>query len=152
MFVCKSYTRDLESLTYVLSLSPAGTPAFMPPEVFEIPAQFSDKVDVFSLGCVIISTITHQWPEPGPAKRREGGKVVGLTECQRREQYLALFTPPEKRLLPRLTEWCLQEDPSDRPSSAVVVEELAKISEEVKKDSTGESVRCFVGQMYFSIL
>ena len=114
----------------------------MPPEVFEIPAQFSDKVDVFSLGCVIISTITHQWPEPGPAKRREGGIMVALTECQRREQYFAMFTSPEKELLLRVTKCCLQEESSSRSSSIVVVEELAKISEEVKKASTGESVRC----------
>ena len=69
--------------------------------------------------------------------------MVGLTECQRREQYLALFTPLEKKLVLRLTEQCLQEDPSDRPSSAAVVEELAKIREEVKKGSTGETVRCY---------
>ena len=124
----------------------------MPPEVFDNHAQFSDKVDVFSLGCVVISTITHQWPEPGLAKRKERGKMVALTECQRREKYLALFTPTEKELLLRLTEECLQEDPSDRPSSAAIVEELAEIREEAKKGSTGETVRCFVGHMPFSIL
>ena len=69
--------------------------------------------------------------------------MVGLTEYQRRKQYLALFTPSEKKLLLKLTEWCLQEDPSDRPYSAVVVEELAKIREEVNKGSTGETVRCY---------
>ena len=118
----------------------------MPPEVFEIPAQFSDKVDVFSFGCVIISTLTHQWPEPGPAKRREGGKLVALTEYQRREHHLALVTPNEKALSLRLTEWCLQEEPSSRPSSGDVVEELARIREEARKGSTGETVRryCWV--------
>ena len=136
---CLSEAEPMARLVH--SMSPAGTPAFMPPEVFEIPAQFSDKVDVFSLGCVIISTITHQWPEPGPAKRIEGMHVVALTECQRREQYLALFTSPEKKLLLRLTECCLQQDPFERPSSADVVEELAVIKEDARKGLTGETVR-----------
>ena len=113
----------------------------MPPEVFEIPAQFSDKVDVFSLGCVAISTLTHQWPDPGPAKRREGGKVIGLTELQRREHYFGMFTLQEKELFQRLTEGCLQEDPSSRPSCSALVEELARIREEARKSSNGETVR-----------
>ena len=119
----------------------------MPPELFETPAQFSDKVDIFSFGCVTISTLTHQWPEPGPAKRREGGKVIGLTECQRREQYLAVFTLQEKEMFLRLTERCLHEDPSSRPSSGVVVEELARIRDEARKDSTGEIVRSLLSVM-----
>ena len=115
----------------------------MPPEMFEIPAQFSDAVDVFSFGCVTISTLTHQWPEPGPAKRREGGKVIGLTEHQRREHYLAVLTVREKEVFLRLIEQCLQEDPSRRPSSSALVEELGRFSEEAKKGSAGEPVRTF---------
>ena len=113
----------------------------MPPEVFEIPTQLSDKVDVFSLGCVAISTLTHQWPDPGPAKRREGGKVIGLTELQRREHYFGMFAPQEKELFQRLTEGCLQEDPSSRPSSSALVGVLARIREEASKGSNGETVR-----------
>ena len=135
------YSICRKSQPHVPSLSPVGTQAFMPPEVFEIPAQFSDKVDVFSFGCVAISTLTHQWPDPGPAKRREGGKVIGLTEHQRREHYFGMFTPPEKELFQRLTEGCLQEDPSSRPSCSALVEELARIREEARKSSNGETVR-----------
>ena len=113
----------------------------MPPEVLEIPAQFSAKVDVFSFGCVVISTLTHQWPDPGPAKRREGGKVIGLTELQRREHYFGMFTLQEKELFHRLTEGCLQEDPSSRPSASALVNELARIREEARKGSDGEAVR-----------
>ena len=119
----------------------------MPPEVFEIPAQFSDKVDVFSFGCVAISTLTHQWPDPGPTKRREGGKLLALTESQRREHYFGTFTLQEKELFQRLTEGCLQEDPSSRPSSSALVEELARIREEASKGSSGETVRSVCGHI-----
>ena len=113
----------------------------MPPEVFAIPAQFSGKVDVFSFGCVVISTLTHQWPDPGPAKRREKRKLLALTESQRREHYFGMFTLQEKELFQRLAEGCLQEDPSSRPSSSALVEELARIREEASKGSSGETVR-----------
>ena len=69
--------------------------------------------------------------------------MIGLTECQRREHYLAVFTFHENEMFLRLTEWCLHEDPSSRPSSGVVVEELVRIREEARKGSTGETVRRF---------
>ena len=68
--------------------------------------------------------------------------MVALTECQCREQYISQCTPPEKKLLLRLIEWCLQEYPSSRPPSAIITKELAKIREETKKGLTGETVRC----------
>ena len=128
---------------YSCLLSLTGTQAFMPPEMFEIPAQFSDKLDVFSFGCVIISTLTHQWPEPGPAKRRVGGKLVALTEYQRREHFFAHLTPQEKELFLRLTEWCLQEDPFSRPCSRDVVENLVRITTKVEKLTRGGIVRSY---------
>ena len=124
-------------------MSPIGTQAFMPPEMFEDPARFSDKVDVFSFGCIIISTLTHRWPEPGPAKRQVAGKLVALTEYQRREKFFALLTPQEKDLFLRLTEWCLQEAPSRRPFSRDVVENLVRITTKMGKASTGGTVRSY---------
>ena len=112
----------------------------MSPEVFEIPARFSDKVDVFSLGCVVIFTLTHQWPEPGPAKKTVGGKLVGLSEHERREHYLVLYSERERVLYLPLTVSCLQEDPSNRPSSAALAEDMLRITEEIRKGSAGESV------------
>ena len=73
--------------------------------------------------------------------------MIGLTECQRREQYLAVFTLHEKETFLRLTERCLHEDPSSRPSAGVVVEELVRIREEARNDSTGETVRSLVSVM-----
>ena len=115
----------------------------MPPEMFEIPAQFSDKLDVFSFGCVIISTLAHRWPEPGPAKRRVGGKLVALTEYQRREHFFAQLTPQEKELFLRLVEWCLQEEPSRRPYSHDVVENLVRVTTKVGKATRGGMVRSY---------
>ena len=112
----------------------------MPPEMFEIPARFSDKMDVFSLGCVVIFTITHQWPEPGPPKKTVGGKLVALSEHKRRELYLVLYSERERVLYLQLTVRCLQEDPSNRPSSAALAEDMFRIVEEMRKGSARETV------------
>ena len=46
-----------------------GTVDFMPPEAFEDVANicYGKELDVFSLGCVMLHTLSHQWPTPSQA-------------------------------------------------------------------------------------
>ena len=38
---------------------------FMPPEVLsDEPVQYGAEVDMFSFGCVMLHTLSHQWPTP----------------------------------------------------------------------------------------
>ena len=67
-----------------------GTQHFMPPETFPqvTPAEigFSDRIDMFSFGCIIICAVTHTWPEPlPPVRHTEEGQLVALTEVERRQ-------------------------------------------------------------------
>ena len=104
-----------------------GTLAFMAPEALHDPPRYNEKLDIFSFGNIILSTLTHEWPNPGPPKRYEGDQLVALTELQRRDRYVAMFTAQEKQLfLPTVTQ-CLQDQPSKRPSSVVLVRELRHI-------------------------
>ena len=104
-----------------------STLAFMAPEALHDPPRYNEKLDVFSFGNIILSTLTHAWPNPGPPKRYEGDQVIGLTELQRRDRYVAMFTAQEKQLfLPTVTQ-CLQDQPSKRPSSVMLVRELRRI-------------------------
>ncbi len=41
-----------------------GTQAFMAPEALHDPPRYNEKLDVFSFGNVVISTLTHEWPQP----------------------------------------------------------------------------------------
>lgn len=112
----------------------------MPPEVFEIPSRFSGKVDIFSWGCVVIFTLTHQWPNPGPAKKTVDGKMVALSECERRNDYLVLFSKQEKELYLELTRSCLEEEPCNRPSSDALTQNMLRVIQEARKSSTAEEV------------
>ena len=104
-----------------------GTLAFMPPEALHNPPQYNEKLDVFSFGNVILHTVTHEWPDPGPPTRYEGEVFVGLTEFQRREQCVELFTAQEKQLFLPIVRQCLENRPGKRPSSVILVQELRRI-------------------------
>ena len=104
-----------------------GTLSFMPPEALHNPPRYNEKLDVFSFGNVILHTVTHEWPDPGPPTRYEGEVFVGLTELQRREQCVELFTAQEKQLFLPIVHQCLENRPDKRPSSVVLVQELRRI-------------------------
>ena len=104
-----------------------GTLAFMAPEALHDPPRYNEKLDVFSFGNIIFSTLTHEWPNPGPPKQYIGDQLVALTELQRRDHYVAMFTTQEKQLFLPTVNQCLQDQPSKRPSSVMLVRELRRI-------------------------
>ena len=111
-----------------------GTPAFMAPEALQTPPRYNDKLDVFSFGNVIISTVTHEWPNPGPHNRCQGNQLVALNEFQRREHDTAKFTVREKQVFLPIVNRCLENCPDKRPSSAVLVQEMSHIMSSLPRD------------------
>ena len=104
-----------------------GTPTFMAPEALQKVPRYNETLDVFSFGNIILSILTHEWPDPDPPTKCEGDKIVGLSELQRRECYVVLFTAQEKQLFLPTVRQCLENRPDKRPSSAVLVRELRRI-------------------------
>ena len=104
-----------------------GTQAFMPPEALHDPPRYNETLDVFSFGNVILSTLTHEWPNPGPPNRYQGDVFVGITELQRRERYVEMFTAQEKQLFLPIVYPCLENRPDKRPSSVMLVQGLRRI-------------------------
>ena len=120
-------SRAINPSTLRRKSSVKGTPAFMSPEALHDPPQYNETLDVFSFGNIILSILTHEWPNPGPPTIYKGKKIVGLTELQRRERYVVLFTPQEKQLFLPTVRKCLENRPDKRPSSAALVQELRRI-------------------------
>ena len=101
----------------------------MPPEALHSPPRYDEKLDMFSYGNVIVTTVIHDWPEPGPPTALERGKIIGFSELQRRQQYLVLFTPKENELFLPIVGPCLQNDPNMRPTSIQLVTQMRGIEE-----------------------
>ena len=104
-----------------------GTPAFMSPEALQTPPRYNEKLDVFSFGNIILSTVTHEWPEPCLPTHYKGGQLIALDEFQRRERYIEMFTAQEKQLFLPTVRRCLEYQPNKRPSSEMLVQELRRI-------------------------
>ena len=106
--------------------SAKGTQAFMPPEALHSPPKYDEKLDVLSYGNVIVTTVTHDWPEPGPPNEYEGDKLIGLTEFQRHEQYLNQFNQIENNLFLPIVS-CLENCPHQRPSTFDLMTQMREI-------------------------
>ena len=87
-----------------------GTLYFMPPEALLVRPHYGKSVDVFSLACVALHVISHQWPEPKDLLQEDS--MVARTEVQRREEYLKCCTQPR---LKQLIQLCLHNKPERRP-------------------------------------
>ena len=122
-------TRAMDPLNMTRKSSVKGTQAFMSPEALHSPPRYDEKLDVFSYGNVIVTTVTHQWPNPGQPTKFEGKKLIAVSELERRRQYLDLFTPKECELFLPIVGPCLQNDPTMRPTSIQLVTQMRQMEE-----------------------
>ena len=121
-----------------------GTLAFMAPEALQKSPMYDTKLDMFSFGNVVISTLTHEWPDPEAPTKYEGGKLIALSELQRRKHCTELFTAQEKQLFLPIVWKCLENRPDLRPSSVTLVQELRGIESTLPK---GSHVAGFIEQL-----
>ena len=108
-----------------------GTQVFMPPEALEddLEVTYGITIDVFSLGCVCLHVMSMQWPLPKAVKHLDSntGKIVALTELQRRENYLTCTVFQQFPTLRALVSQCLHDFPKERPSVGAVLEGLRTV-------------------------
>ena len=105
-----------------------GTPACMPPEAMSDRPQYDEKLDVFSFGNLVLHVCTQQCPVPAPLlvyDPQNPGIPKPLTEVQRRQRYIDMID--RRTPLRSLAEKCLQNFPSQRPSTANIVSDLEQI-------------------------
>ena len=106
-----------------------GTVAYMPPEALAIEPRYSDKIDVFSTGVLIIQIITRKFPNPTNQHRGvqdskyKAEILVPVPELERRENDLrgVFMTHP----LRAMALECLKDDDKERPTAANLCRRLA---------------------------
>ena len=128
-------SRAINPSAFTRKSSIKGTLAFMAPEALHDPPRYNEKLDVFSFGNVIISTLTYEWPNPGPPTQYHRDHLVALNELQRREHYVVKFTAQEKQLFLPIVRRCLENRPDKRPSSVMLVQELRRIESTLPRGS-----------------
>ena len=95
-----------------------GTAAYMPPEALAPNPKYTTKIDSFAFGNLLVHLVSQQWPLPSEPTRLVRGKLVPVSEPERRQQYLDLIGK-EHCLMP-LAMQCLQNDPGLRPDAVEV--------------------------------
>ena len=113
-----------------------GTVDFMPPEALLESPEYGPPLDVFSYGGVILHVVNQEWPKPLHYVMTDPktGKILGLSEVERRQQHMEKMRGTPAELRP-LVEQCLDNQPSRRPP-------ISDVSERMKRMKEVESVRC----------
>ena len=110
-----------------------GTPAFMSPEALDEPPLYTEKLDNFSFGVILIQVMTQKFPKPRERfekkqfsdsqhpLRKINAKVL-IPEVERRQAHISLIEPTHP-LLPIALE-CLNDEADERPSSQQLCQSL----------------------------
>ena len=99
-----------------------GTAHFMPPEALAEDVtniHYGKELDVFSFGCVMLHTLSHEWPTPSQAvfiNPETGVATGGRTEVERCSKYFERIDGSRLDVLISLIESCLSNLPENRPS------------------------------------
>ena len=111
-----------------------GTLAYMPPEALREPPKYTEKLDCFSEGVIMIQVCTRLWPEPGPrtklvpdSRSPTGSTEMPVLETERRKSHIDLINPSHK-LLP-IAMNCLRYQESERPSNEELCQRLADLKD-----------------------
>ena len=137
-----------EHATLISRTACPGTDVYMPPEAVKEKPTYTEKIDCFSFGVLIIQILAQVFPDPG--KRQEtmqnfshrGRKVmVSVSEVERRKNHIDLVQPNHPLLAIALD--CLNELESDRPSAQEICERVATLKESAEytasmKEEEGE--------------
>ena len=111
-----------------------GTPAYMSPEALSDPPVYTEKLDCFQAGVLMIQTITRKFPNPSDATRKErfptsptGWVNIPVPEAERRHNHLTLI-PRTHPILPIAMD-CLKDKDTERPSAQQICHRLLALKE-----------------------
>ena len=124
---------DLNATRLATMTTCPGTPAFMSPEALDEPPVYTEKLDNFSFGVLLVQIVTRQFPAPSdrfeieriPDRRNPTRMIearVLIPEVERRQAHINLIEPTHP-LLPIALE-CLKDEAVERPSSQQLCQSL----------------------------
>ena len=111
-----------------------GTDVYMPPEAVQDKPVYTEKIDCFSFGVIIVQTLTREFPRPGDRLKRvelnhpglqKKSVLVEVSEIDRRQNHIGQVDPNHS-LLPIALD-CLKDEGSERPSAHQLCERVADL-------------------------
>ena len=143
-----------------LTLCP-GNLQYMSPEALEEPPSYTEKLDIFSLGVLLVQIMTRQFPDPGPRfqvvdvpddpRFPEGTARVPVPETQRRSAHLQLISSTHP--LKAIAVNCLKGKERERPSAQQLSNTLSELkggpqyAESMQQAQSGEENGQEVGSL-----
>ncbi len=123
----------------ILNLSPAqmglmtqtqtpGTPCYMPPEAMVARPRYTNKVDIFSFGVMMVHMLSGQWPIPGEVFRPDPANpnlIVPVSEVDRRAEYFQEID--QYHPLMGLIRQCLSNSPTFRPEAVNILDQVESV-------------------------
>ena len=109
-----------------------GTPAYMAPEAMFDPPVYTEKLDCFQVGVLMIQIITRKFPDPGPAMNRvrdarspTGWANIPVPEVEHRQNHLSLI--PRTHPMLQVAVDCLEDKDSERTSAQQICQYLSAL-------------------------
>ena len=111
-----------------------GTDVYMPPEAAQDKPVYTEKIDCFSFGVIIVQILTQQFPKPGDRLQEielnypvlpPGKLLVQAPEVNRRKNHINQVPPNNSLLLIALN--CLKDKDTECPSAYQLCERVAAL-------------------------
>ena len=135
-----------------------GNLQYMSPEALEEPPSYTEKLDIFSFGVLLVQIMTRQFPDAGPRFRvvndpryPDGNFRIVVPETQRRSAHLKLISGTH--LLKAIALNCLKVKERERPSAQQLSNSLSELkgapqyAESKPQSQTGEGNGQEVGSL-----
>ena len=113
-----------------------GTDVYMPPEAVQDKSVYTEKIDCFSFGVIIVQILTRKFPKPGDRQMTvhvphyPRPLKMDVPEIDRRQNHISEVDPNHPLLLIALG--CLRDTGGERPSAQQLCERVAALKETAK--------------------
>ena len=111
-----------------------GTSAYMPPETLSELPKYSEKLDCFSFGVLIVQVITRKYPDPADqfqSRERFDSQMqriqaqILVPELERRQSHISLI--PVAHPLQQIALVCLKDNDIERPAAQHLCKSLEQL-------------------------
>ena len=125
-----------------------GTDVYMPPEAVQDKPVYTEKIDCFSFGVIILQILTRLFPKPGDRMQKvefnhpglpRGTLMVQVPEADRRQNHISQVDP-DHPLLPVILD-CLKDKDNERPSAHQLCERVADLKRMEKYIDSARTVQ-----------